>query len=159
MMKKILWSLAAILIIMQFFTIDKSTPSISPSSDFLVVTNPPANIATILKNACYDCHSYDTQYPWYFNVAPASWFLKKHINDGRHELNFSVWGDYTTKRKDHKLEEASELVLDKEMPLPSYAWLHNKAQLSDNDLTLITNWFDKLRIELPLPTDSTTTFQ
>lgn len=157
MMKKILLSLAVILIIIQFFTIDKTTPSTSPSSDFLVVTNLPTNIATILKSAYYDCHSYDTQYPWYSNIAPVSWFLKKHINDGRHELNFSIWDDYTTKRKDHKLEEASELILEKDMPLPPYTWLHEKAQLSENERTLIANWFDKIRADLALPADSTTT--
>lgn len=156
-MKKILLSLAVILIIIQFFTIDKTTPSTSPSSDFLVVTNLPTNIATILKSACYDCHSYDTQYPWYSNIAPVSWFLKKHINDGRHELNFSIWDDYTTKRKDHKLEEASELILEKDMPLPPYTWLHEKAQLSENERTLIANWFDKIRADLALLADSATT--
>ncbi len=155
MMKKILLSLAAVLIIMQFFTIDKSTPSTSPSSDFLVVTTPTSEVASILKSACYDCHSYDTQYPWYSNVTPASWFLKKHINDGRHELNFSVWDDYTTKRKDHKLEEASELILDNEMPLLPYTWLHDKARLTDTERKLIADWFDKVRTDLTFSPDST----
>tara|TARA_R110002049_G_scaffold228405_1_gene400548 strand:- start:170 stop:652 length:483 start_codon:yes stop_codon:yes gene_type:complete len=155
MIKKILLALAVILIIMQFFTIDKSVPETNPAIDFMNVTSPTSEVATILKNGCYDCHSYNTKYPWYSNVAPVSWWVKDHIDHGRDELNFSLWGSYSAKRADHKLEESSEMVLEEEMPLPSYTWIHGDAKLSTEERTLLANWFDELRATMVIPVDST----
>ena len=104
MKKKILYGLIIILIIIQFFRIDKTNPVVNSADDFIELTNPPKEIATILVSSCYDCHSNESTYPWYSNVAPVSWWVKHHINEAREELNFSKWSTYNTKKKDHKLE-------------------------------------------------------
>lgn len=141
MIKKILIGIAALLIIIQFFRIDKTNPPIIQENDFITISNPPANVAKIIKTSCYDCHSNETKYPWYTNFAPLSWWIKHHINEGREELNFSVWGTYKEKRKKHKIEECVELVDEDEMPLSSYLITHEEAKLTADEKGYLLEWF------------------
>lgn len=134
-----------VFLLMQFIRIDKTIPEYKKADDFISMINPPENVKTILNNACYDCHSYETKYPWYAEIAPVSWMLKKHINEGREEMNFSVWGTYSSKKADHKLEEAAELVEEGEMPLSSYTLAHKEAKLSKEQKEILVNWFNSLR--------------
>lgn len=152
-MKKstILYSIAAIFIIIQFFQIDRSTPEISPQHDFIQTMNPPADIVNLLKVACYDCHSYQTTYPWYSNINPVGWWLKKHINEGRKHLNFSEWATFPTGKKDHKLEECYEEIQEGEMPLNSYTWTHADARLSAEQRNLLVQWFRSQRAQIKKP--------
>ena len=66
--------------------------------------------------------------------------MKDHIDDGRRELNFSVWGTYTAKRKAKKFEEICEQVERGEMPIPSYLWIHRDAVLRDGDAQALCDW-------------------
>lgn len=140
MKKKILWGVLALLVIIQFFRIDKSNPESDPAMDFIAMTNPPAEVAGMIKASCYDCHSNQSVYPWYTNVAPVSWWIKKHINDGRKHLNFSEWGNYEERRRNHKLEEFYGEVDHREMPLKSYLIIHSEARLSDEQVKKMTDW-------------------
>ncbi len=141
LLKRILIGVVALLLLMQFFRIDKSNPISEPSEDFIAIVQPDTSITHLLKVACYDCHSNNTAYPWYTNIAPVSWWLKHHINEGREELNFSKWGAYTTKKRDHKLEECIELVGDAEMPLDSYTWIHKDAKLTKEQRIQLAEFF------------------
>lgn len=140
MKKKILWGVLALLVIIQFFRIDKSNPESDPAMDFIAMTNPPAEVAGMIKASCYDCHSNQSVYPWYTNVAPVSWWIKKHINDGRKHLNFSEWGNYEERRRNHKLEEFYGEVNQREMPLKSYLIIHSESRLSDEQVKKMTDW-------------------
>lgn len=155
MLKKIGLGLLAVLVIIQFFRIDKENPEVIPRKDFITQTNPPENIKTIIRNACYDCHSNTTKYPWYSNVAPISWWLKHHIDEGREELNFSEWTDYNLKKQLHKLEECWEMIEEGEMPLESYLITHDEAELSAEEKELLIEWFKTLGIVLADTTDVT----
>ncbi len=86
---KILTGILGVAIIIQFFRIDKTNPPIEEHNDILSFESVTGDVADILKNSCYDCHSNESVYPWYTNVAPVSWWIKKHINEARDELNFS----------------------------------------------------------------------
>ena len=143
--KTVLKIIVALLVVIQFFRIDKTTTPIDESKDFVSVTNPPAQIATIIKTSCYDCHSNQTNYPWYTNIAPVSWWIGHHIEEGREHLDFSNWGDYSKKKADHKLEEFYEEVEEGEMPLGSYTRLHGEAALSEEDKVLLIAWVKTLR--------------
>lgn len=145
MKKKIVIGLVAIVVVMQFFRIDKENPTYDSNNDFIVIMNPSDQVNNILKNSCYDCHSFETKYPWYTNVAPVSWWVKDHINEGRDELNFSAWGTYSDKRKDHKLEEVIELVDEGEMPLTSYTLAHSEASLSAEQQEALISWVKAVR--------------
>ena len=93
MIKKIGLFLLAALVVMQFFRIDKSAPEVVQGDDFIALMQPSEEVEALLKSACYDCHSNQTVYPWYANVAPVSWWLQHHVDEGREHLNFSVWGN------------------------------------------------------------------
>ena len=141
MKKKILIAAPILLIVIQFFRIEQINPPIQIEKDFINITKPDGKISEMLKNACYDCHSNETKYPWYSNVAPISWLVADHRNDGRKHLNFSVWADYSQKRKDHKLEECIEMVQEGEMPMDSYTWFHPESKLTDNQKQYLLEWF------------------
>ena len=137
-----------VLIIIQFFRIDKTIKPINTKTDYISVAQTNPEISTILKNACYDCHSNQPTYPWYTNIAPVSWWIKNHINEGSRHLNFSEWETYTSKRKDHKLEECIEMIEEGEMPMNSYTWMHGEAKLTNAQRTLLIDWFKAERNKL-----------
>ena len=141
--KIVLSVVVAVLVVAQFIPMDRSVPEIDNSQDFLVAENVPTEMATLIKGACYDCHSYNTRYPWYAKVAPLSFWIQKHINHGREELNFSVWATYEADRAAHKLEECFEEVEEQHMPLSSYTWLHPEGQLSDAQRGALVQWFQQ----------------
>ena len=144
-LKKILLVLAILLLFIQSFRIDKSTKPVDSSKDFISLTSPSTEVNQLLKMACYDCHSNQPTFPWYANVAPVSWWIKHHIDEGSEHLNFSEWGTFTPKRKHHKLEECVEMLEDGEMPMSSYTWMHNESKLTDAQRLLLVNWFKGLK--------------
>lgn len=129
---------------MQFFQIDKNNPEYDAKNDFIVIMDPPKSIANSLKNACYDCHSNETQYPWYSNIAPVSWWAKNHIDHGREHLNFSDWGNYSEDKAKHKIQECYEEVEATRMPILPYIIMHSKARLSDSERNELVDWFKSL---------------
>lgn len=143
--RPILLFLLAALVIIQFFRIDKTNPSVIPQQDYLAVTTPPAPIATLIKTACYDCHSHTSVYPWYTNFQPIGWWVKGHINNGIKHLNFSTWTTYDADKKRHKLEECVEVLEDKEMPMLSYMIAHQDAWLTDQQRKELADWFKRGR--------------
>ena len=145
MTKKILLALLIVFVIMQFFRIDKTNPPIVAEQDFLQATNAPSDIQELITNACYDCHSHHTEYPWYTNVAPLSWWIKGHINEGRKHLNFSTWTEGSAKKREHKLEECAEEVLALKMPMPSFTYTHSEAKLSEAQVATLVDWFESER--------------
>ena len=135
------WALLAFIIVAQFFPIDKTNPESDLANDFITLNNPPPNLADLIKDACYDCHSNHTKYPWYTNVAPVSWWIKGHINHASEHLNFSEWASYDAKKANHKLEECFEMVSDNKMPLKSYVWMHKEAKMTDAQRKELADWF------------------
>ncbi|MDP2470322.1 MAG: heme-binding domain-containing protein [Candidatus Palauibacterales bacterium] len=112
----------------------------------------PDEIGSLLRGSCYDCHSNLTEWPWYSRVAPASWLVVKDVRKGRSELNFTEWGDYTDRRRDHKLEELEEKVSEGEMPLKIYLPLHPEARLTDAERQVLVDWARAERAAMgPIP--------
>lgn len=124
----------------QFIPSGLSNSPINQAETLEASTKVPDDVQKILKTSCNDCHTNNTQYPWYSNIAPSSWFLANHIREGREKLNFSVWNTYEAKKKDKKLEEICSEIQDKEMPLPSYLWIHWDSKLSDEQIKIICDW-------------------
>lgn len=147
-LKRIFLLLALAFVVIQFFRIDKSIPEYNKSEDFIVTTNPPKEVEQLLLNACYDCHSYQTTYPWYAEIAPVSWMIQNHVIEGREHLNFSIWNDYSDKKKDHKLEECVEEIEKNKMPDEGYIKMHESANLRDGEKKLLINYFEELRANL-----------
>jgi len=143
-MKKILPRILIILglafIVIQFFGPEKTNPAVDETKTILASASVPPEVSAILTRACYDCHSHQTRWPWYSNVAPVSWFVIGHVNEARQHLNFSEWATYDPKRMKRKLEEIKEEVEDGAMPLPSYLPLHPDAKLSPEDVRALSAW-------------------
>ena len=143
MKKKILIILVVLFAAIQFFRIDRINPKVDPQKDFFTISNPPEEIRTIFKNSCYDCHSNQTIYPWYSNIAPVSWMLKSHINKGRENMNFSEWGDYSPDEQKDILETCQEKIKADEMPLSSYTLIHSNAKFDEKKKALLFDWLKK----------------
>ena len=143
--KKILLLLLLVFVGMQFYRPDKNIDENESKTVFLTETNPPEDVKAILASSCYDCHSNNTVYPWYNNIAPVSYWLADHIRHGKGHLNFSEWEKYSKKKKDHKLEELIEMVEKKEMPLKEYTWTHSEAKLSEAQISSLIDWAKRTR--------------
>jgi len=138
--KKIGIVLLVVLIGMQFYRPNKNLSDGDYVAVFEAETNPSTEVKQILKSTCYDCHSGNTVYPWYNNVAPISYWLDHHVKEGKEELNFSDWGNYSDKKKDHKLEELVEEVKKGKMPLKEYTWTHKEARLTEAQKKSLLDW-------------------
>jgi hypothetical protein len=141
MKTKIIIGIVLTLALLQFIRIDKTNPASKPESDFLTISGENSTAESMIKAACYDCHSNTTVYPWYTNIAPVSWMIKHHVNEGRDELNFSHWDSYSMEEKIDLLQESSEEVLDGEMPALSYRIMHSSARMSEEEKSRLAEWF------------------
>ncbi len=143
--KKIAILLLVVFVGMQFYRPEKNISEGDYVAAFEKETQPPAEVREILKTACYDCHSANTEYPWYNNIAPVSYWLADHIEDGKKHLDFSNWANYDAKKKDHKLEEVIEEVKEGNMPLNEYTWTHADAKLTENQISALVAWAEQTR--------------
>jgi hypothetical protein len=152
-MKKALKIVALILfvgfVVIQFIRPDLTNPPVVASETIESSMQIPENVQKILTTSCKDCHSNETNYPLYSKIQPSGWFLKDHIDEGRSNLNFSVWNTYETRKKKRKLEEICEQVEIKEMPLPSYLWIHWDAKLSESDTKTLCDWAKAESAKIP----------
>lgn len=104
------------------------------------VFNLPENVQYIFKTSCYDCHSNNTRYPWYSYLQPARFIMELHIKEGKINLNFSEFGNYSKRKQENKLEAIIKQIKSDEMPLTSYTILHRNSALSIEQKEIITNW-------------------
>jgi len=100
----------------------------------------PKNIQLILETSCYDCHSNNTEYPWYNKIQPVSYIMEDHITEGKEELNFSEIGSYSKRRLKSKLKSIISQIDDEEMPMFSYTIIHRDALLSEEEKEQIKDW-------------------
>lgn len=148
--KKVLFVLLIAFVIAQFFGPDKNEGDLTSMDAFMAETNPPEDVKIILKEACIDCHSDVTQYPWYNTITPVNYWLADHVKDGKKHFNLSNWEGNSVKRKDHKFEELIEMVEDKEMPLNSYTWTHTEAKLTEAQIKSVIDWAKLVRLKYSL---------
>jgi len=111
---------------------DHSNPPISAEPNW-----DSSTTRTLAERACFDCHSNQTHWPWYSNVAPMSWLVQNHVDEGRRELNFSEWN-----RGNSEGGEAAEEVREGEMPPRSYLLLHPHARLTDAEREQLARGLD-----------------
>jgi hypothetical protein len=143
MIKKIFYALLAVLVILQFFRPQKNEATGPFPNDINSKFAMTGEVQSILKIACYDCHSNNTVYPWYANVQPVAWWLQNHVNEGKKELNFNEFTSYTAKRQRKKFEEINEAITDGWMPLDSYKWIHKNAILPETQKLAVKKWVDE----------------
>jgi hypothetical protein len=146
--KIIIWSLLGILVLMQLYPVTRPEVNLDNPDDLITNVDMPEKISSILESACYDCHSNETKYPWYTNIAPVKWLIYDHVIDARDELNFSEWKRLTKKDMVEKLDDISSEVIEGEMPLKFYPLMHPNAKLTKADRKVVSEWAERLSEEL-----------
>ncbi len=143
-MRKVLKAVAALLFLsfvgVQFVRPERVNPPAPAGQSLEEHARVTPEVAGVLKRSCMDCHSNRTDWPWYSNVAPASWFVTDHVNHGRRHLNFSKWGEYNQRRTEDLLKEICQTAKSGFMPLNSYTLVHRGAQLSPADVKTLCDW-------------------
>jgi len=137
-----------VLVGIQFVPTNRNQSEVVPKSDFMLVNNVPLEVQDKLKLSCYDCHSNNTEYPWYNKIQPVAWLLEDHIREGKSELNFNEWGELSERRKNSKLRSIISQIEDDEMPLDSYTFIHWDAKFSELEKKEIIKYMTQLKNSL-----------
>ena len=140
--RRILAGAVLVFLGMQFFNPSLKNPPVVPGHDLVATNPPPPEVAALLHEACYDCHSNETRWPWYAHVAPVSWWIVSHMKEGRDNLNFSEWPHNDANAAGDELGSIGHQVQTHKMPLPSYTWLglHPEARLTEEQRGRILKW-------------------
>jgi hypothetical protein len=134
-MKRALFIFLIIFIVMQFIRPDRTNIAVEKTMEI----QTPMEITQIFQAACYDCHSNETKWPWYSQIAPFSWVIQNHVTEGRKALNFSTWEKYTQEEKKEHLKDIYRTVYAA-MPLPSYIFAHEEANLTKEQRSTVRDW-------------------
>lgn len=145
MLKKTVLFLIILFIGIQFIPADKTNPEV----DAALTLKTDESVMKLLKSSCYDCHSFETKWPYYADIAPISFFVSGHVNDARAALNFSVWEAMDVKIKEARLKRAITTVNNEMMALPSYVAAHEEAKLTKAQKEILTEWFKKELEKIP----------
>jgi hypothetical protein len=141
--RRVLLIVLVTLIGMQFVRPDRTNPPVNPAHSLL--PKAPADVRAILQRSCIDCHSNETRWPFYTEVAPTSWFVAGHVHGGRERFNYSEWTTYDSDEQDKLLGGICSLTKRGRMPLPSYLLIHRDAALSAADVAALCAWSEKMR--------------
>jgi len=135
--------LLAVLILLQFFQPERNIAPLDPELDMLEVLVLPEPMADLIRDACYDCHSNQTVYPWYSSVSPVSWYLNKHIVQGKEELNFSNYGLLDKADRIGAFADFCDVLEAGTMPLQSYMLIHKDSRLSQEERESLCIWSEE----------------
>ena len=150
MVKKMLLVLVVVLVAAQFARPAKNIDPAGPGQDdFLQSRSAPADVKQLMLAGCYDCHSNTTRYPWYAEVQPLGWWLKRHVDDGKRELNLSEFNALSEKKQGKRIEAMIDEISDRVMPLKSYTLIHRDAKFTDAQVKRLTEWLQAEREKLP----------
>lgn len=135
----VLFLFIAIQLYQPSFNVDKGE---AVTKDFTRLYTMPAEVQTLFRNSCYDCHSNNTDYVWYDYIQPARTLVESHIKEAKNDLNFSEWETYSNRKQERLLNSIKEQIVNRKMPLSSYTLMHRKAKLSDDEIKMITHWLN-----------------
>ena len=136
---------ATLLLAIQFARPNRANLPVDRASTLQTNLAVPQPVGAILDRACGDCHSNQTRWPWYSQVAPVSWFVAGHVKDGRRRFNMSEWARYDQLKSRALLGDMCRFASQGEMPLPSYRWLHSEARLGPDDVRALCEWTTAIR--------------
>lgn len=142
-------ALFLVLVGIQFIRPKENLGATGGPNDLSARRDVPDDVRKLLADACYDCHSNHTRYPWYASVQPVAWWLDHHVREGKHELNFSEFGTYSARRAAHKFAAIVKKVSRDDMPLGSYTWMHPAARLTPGEKKKLVDWAQAFHDKLP----------
>ena len=147
-LKGIVLIITVALVGIQFIPIKRNTSKNVPSTDFILTYKPTERVSNVLKTSCYNCHSNNTDYPWYSYVQPVGLFLEGHIDEGKENLNLSEFGNYSGRRQKSKITSMINQIEEGKMPIPAYTLIHRDAKLSGEDKRAVTEFLELLKDSL-----------
>jgi len=128
----------------QFIPREKNNDYVEIDVSFSMVYEIPKDIEKQLEISCYDCHSNSTNYPWYSKIQPVNMLINNHVYNGKEELNFDSFGDYSNRKRRGKLKSIINQIKDNEMPLKSYEVLHGEAKIDLKMKNKIIDWIESV---------------
>ncbi len=121
--KRWLILLLILIVLLQFIRPIKNKTlqeNINPKHDITALSSIPTDVQAILKVSCYDCHSNNTDYPWYTNVQPVGWWMQFHVDEGKLDLNFNEFATYPARKQYRKMKELIDDIKSNDLHLPHY---------------------------------------
>ena len=134
---KVVLGLIALAVLIQFIPVPRTNPPVTAQ------IAAPSELLSVLRRACYDCHSNETNWPWYSRFAPSSWMVAWDVFEGRDHLNFSDWEGLTPEKQDKLRKEIRKEVEEGDMPPGFFLLAHPDARLSEQDKGVIFSWAGK----------------
>jgi len=138
MLKKTIIFLAVSLLAIQFIPLEKTNPKV----DSALTLKTDERVLEILKKSCYDCHSYETKWSIYSDIAPLSFGVVSHVKDGRKALNFSNYANIDAQIKEKRLQRAIILIKNGRMPVSNYLTFHEEARMTKAEQETLIAWFE-----------------
>jgi hypothetical protein len=142
--KLIFLVLLAVLLLIQLVRPQKNISLTPAGKTFVDTFQVSEQVNAILAVSCYDCHSNNTNYPWYSEIQPMAWVMDEHIKDGKEKLNFDELPPNGSRKLNSRFTQIVKQVEQDKMPLNSYLWMHGNARLSAEDKQLLVDYFNSL---------------
>jgi hypothetical protein len=146
--KRLIIVTLVVFIVIQFVGPARTNPVSDPNRAISKHVPVPPDVKTLLDRGCWNCHSNQTVWPAYSYVAPVSWNVIAHVNDGRGSLNFSNWPEGPEEAGELLDAVCDEVVKKRTMPMPQYTWLHPEAKLTDAERKRLCDWANAAAAEL-----------
>jgi hypothetical protein len=145
--KKVLLALILFLIAIQFFQPGRTNPPTIPSKSLASHVNVPVGVYASLVRSCGDCHTNQTNWPWYSHIAPLSWVVTDDVHEGRRHLNFDDWeAQQDPKQANDRLIDICQEIKQKGMPPFSYRLVHKNLRLQTQEIASVCSWSQSFRM-------------
>ena len=144
-LKRIGIALLVLLVIAQVIPVDRRNPVVDTAKSIYAKEKIPAQVKTVFDRSCANCHSNNTDWPWYSRVAPVSWMVASDVHEARAKMNFSTWGDYPADKREERLEEICEQLTNGDMPDFKYLLVHRSARLTPAEHDAVCQWTEDSR--------------
>ena len=133
-LRRLAWGALVVLIVIPFVPVARTNPPIETEIP------TPDEVKSVLRKACFDCHSNKTAWPWYSRVAPVSWLLSHYVEEARDEMNFTAWNRIEPGKQAKQIEEVWEEVEGGHMPPWIYLIVHSELRPSAQDRDILRVW-------------------
>jgi len=134
-----------LLLAIQMIPVSPSNPPVEPARTIYSIQAVPEPVKEVFSQSCNNCHSDETEWPWYSHIAPMSWLISRDVRRARGVINLSQWGTYSVKQRQEKLEDICEQLANGEMPERRYLLFHHDARVTQSQRKVVCDWTDDAR--------------
>ena len=135
-LKQVALGVLVVVVAAQLIRPNRANPPTDASRTLQAQVGTANGLVAVLDRSCGDCHSNNTVWPWYTEIAPLSWLMAYAVNEGRRVVNFSEWTAYTADQQQVLLAQSCGAALQRTMP-GAYTWVRPATRLSPQDIEVI----------------------